>query len=202
MVLLLAVAAGFTAGLVRAGIEKEYYRIPALSWIGLALLAVIPQLLVFHNNATAGWFSDRWAATILVLSQLALLAFVWANRELTGMKIFGLGLILNLLVISLNGGLMPLSPEVAGILFPEAPASLWTTGFRPGRSKNIILPPGDTRLAFLSDAILLPAWFPWTRALSAGDLLIALGIFWLLAVEKTREPANEKKNAQLVERTV
>ena len=78
---------------------------------------------------------------------------------------------------------MPLAPETAGILFPEVPSAAWTTGFRPGRSKNIILPVGETRLAFLSDSILLPAWFPWTRALSPGDLLIALGIFWLLAIE-------------------
>jgi hypothetical protein len=192
MILLLAVAAGWLAGLARAGIQKKPYREPELSWLGLVILAVAPQLLVFHINATAGWFSDRWAAVILVGSQLALLAFVWKNRQLTGVKIFGLGLVLNLLVISLNGGLMPLAPETAGILFPEMPASTWVTGLRPGRSKNIILPLKDTRLAFLADAILLPVWFPWTRALSAGDLLIALGIFWLLAVEAPNNPGPDQ----------
>jgi len=188
MILLLAVAAGLLAGLARAGIEKKPYREPELSWLWLVILAVTPQLLAFHISATAGWFSDRWASAILVASQLALLIFVWVNRRLTGMKIFGLGLILNLLVISLNGGLMPLSPQTAGELFPKLPDSTWVTGLRPGRSKNIILPPADTRLAFLSDAILLPAWFPWTRALSVGDLLISLGIFWLLAVEAPLDP--------------
>lgn len=183
MILLLAVAAGLLAGLARAGIGKKPYREPELSWLWLVILAVTPQLLAFHISATAGWFSDRWAAAILVASQLALLVFVWVNRRLTGMKILGLGLILNLLVISLNRGLMPLTPQTAGMLFPELPTSTWVTGLRPGRSKNIILPLADTRLAFLSDAILLPAWFPWTRALSPGDLLIALGVFWLLAVE-------------------
>jgi hypothetical protein len=192
MILLLAVAAGLLAGLARAGIQKKTYQVPELSWIWLVILAVTPQLLAFHITATAGWFSDRWAAAILVLSQLALLAFVWVNRQLTGVKIFGLGLVLNLLVISLNGGLMPMSPETAGALFPELPASTWMTGFRPGRSKNIILPISDTRLSFLSDALLLPAWFPWTRALSPGDLLIALGIFWLLAVEAPHDPDSDQ----------
>ena len=192
MILLLAVAAGLLAGLARAGIKKKPYREPELSWLWLVILAVAPQLLAFHISATAGWFSDRWASAILVASQLALLAFVWVNRRLTGMKILGLGLILNLLVISLNKGLMPLTPQTAGILFPELPASTWVTGLRPGRSKNIILPLSDTRLAFLSDAILLPAWFPWTRALSAGDLLIALGIFWLLAVEAPLDPVPDQ----------
>lgn len=198
MILLLAVAAGWLAGLARAGIQNKSYQVPELSWLGLAIVAVAPQLLVFHISATAGWFSDRWAAAILVGSQLALLAFVWKNRQFTGMKVFGLGLILNLLVISLNGGLMPMAPETAGILFPELPASTWVTGLRPGRSKNIILPREGTYLAFLSDAILLPAWFPWTRALSAGDLLIALGIFWLLALEKPADPVPaQRKRVQI-----
>jgi len=192
MILLLAVAAGLLAGLARAGIKKKPYREPELSWLWLVILAVAPQLLAFHISATAGWFSDRWASAILVASQLALLGFVWVNRRLTGMKILGLGLVLNLLVISLNNGLMPLTPQTAGALFPELPASTWVTGLRPGRSKNIILPLSETRLAFLSDTILLPAWFPWTRALSAGDLLIALGIFWLLAVEAPLDPVPDQ----------
>lgn len=184
MILLLAVAAGGLAGLVRSWITKQPYQVPEFSWLGLALIAVLPQLLVFHSSRTAGWFSDSWAAAILVSSQVALLVFVWKNWQLTGMKIFGLGLFLNLLVISLNGGLMPMAPETAGALFPDLPASTWEIGSRIGRSKNILLPAGETRLAPLSDAVLLPAWFPWTRALSPGDLLIALGVCWLLALEK------------------
>lgn len=192
MILLLAVAAGGLAGLVRSWIAKEPYRVPDLSWVGLALIAVLPQLLAFHNNFTAGWFSDSLASWILVISQAALLVFVWKNRRLIGMWIFGLGLILNLLVISLNGGLMPLAPETAGALFPDLPASTWEIGSRIGRSKNIILPAGETRLALLSDALLLPAWFPWTRALSPGDLFIALGVFWLLAIENPAEKTKGK----------
>ena len=184
MILLLAVAAGGLAGLVRSWITKQPYQVPAFSWLGLVLIAVLPQLLVFHSSRTAGWFSDSWAAVILVSSQVALLVFVWKNWQLTGMKIFGLGLLLNLLVISLNGGLMPMAPETAGALFPDLPASTWEIGSRIGRSKNILLPAGETRLALLSDAVLLPAWFPWTRALSPGDLLIALAVIWLLALEK------------------
>ena len=199
MILLLAVAAGGLAGLIRSWIQKEPYQAPELAWMGVAILAVLPQLLAFHFSPTAGWFSDTWAAIILVSTQAALLVFVWANRHLTGMKILGLGLILNLLVISLNGGLMPLTPETAGALFPELPASTWQPGLRPGRSKNIILPAGETRLAWLGDALLLPAWFPWTRALSPGDLLIALGVLWLLALEKN--PGEKAREPILIEQT-
>ena len=183
MILILAIAAGWLSGLVRSCIVRKPYRVPELSRTWLVLVAVVPQLLIFQIPYTAGWFSDTWASAVLVISQLLLLGFVWFNRDLIGFRIFGLGLILNLLVIILNGGLMPLSPETAQALYPEVLPSVWQIGSRPGMSKNILLLYEDTRLAFLSDSILLPPWFPWTRALSPGDLLIALGVFWLLAIE-------------------
>ena len=191
MILILAIIAGWLSGLVRAWIIKKPYRLPELSRIWLVLVAVIPQLLIFQIPYTAGWFSTPWASAVLVISQLVLLGFVWSNRDLIGFRILGLGLILNLLVIILNGGLMPLAPETAQALFPEVPPSVWQIGSRPWMCKNILLLYEDTRLAWLSDSILLPEWFPWTRALSPGDLLIVLGAFWLLAVEGPAKPTPE-----------
>jgi len=188
MILVLAIAAGWLTGLVRSWIVRKPYRVPELSRTWLVLVAVAPQLLIFQIPYTAGWFSDTWASAVLVISQLLLLGFVWFNRDLVGFRILGLGLILNLLVIILNGSLMPLAPETAQALYPEVSPSVWQIGSRPGMSKNILLLYEDTRLAFLSDSILLPAWFPWTRALSPGDLLIVLGVFWLLAVESPAKP--------------
>lgn len=187
MVLVLAIAAGWVAGLIRSWITGDPYRVPDFSSVWLVLAAVIPQLLVFQISFTAGWFSDGWAAIILICSQLLLLVFIWLNRDKVGIKILGLGLLLNLVVILLNRGLMPMALETVQALFPDVPYSAWQIGSRPGRSKNIILPAGDTRLAWLSDSILLPEWFPWTRALSPGDLLIVLGVFWLLAVEAPKQ---------------
>ena len=62
-------------------------------------------------------------------------------------------------------------------------------------SKNILLLAADTRLAWLSDSILLPDWFPRSAALSPGDLFIALGAFWLFAVEKPGIPAVPERSA-------
>ena len=189
MVLVLGIAVGWLFGLLRAWITGKPYRVPAISKVWLVLAAVFPQLLIYQIPYTAGWFSDTWAIAVLVASQLVLLVFIWINRDLAGIRILGLGLLLNLLVITLNGGLMPLAPETAQALYPEVPPSIWQLGSRPGMSKNIILLVEDTRLAWLSDSILLPEWFPWTRALSPGDLFIVLGVFWLLAIEKLEEPS-------------
>ena len=196
MILILAIAAGWLSGLVRAWITNKPYRVPELSRIWLVLVAVLPQLLIFQIPYTAGWFSARWASAVLVISQLVLLGFVWFNRDLIGIRIFGLGLILNLIVIIFNNGLMPLTPETAQALFPDLPPGFWQIGSRPGRSKNILLLTEDTRLAWLSDTILLPEWFPWTRALSPGDVLIALGVFWLLAVENPVTPTPQDNSAE------
>lgn len=188
MVLILGLAAGWLFGLIRSRITRRPYRVPELTQIWLVLIAVIPQLLVFQIPYTAGRFSDTAAASVLVASQLLLLVFIWFNWDKIGIRILGIGLLLNLLVIILNSGLMPMAPKTAGALFPEVPLSAWQIGSRPGRSKNILLPPEDTRLAWLSDVILLPEWFPWTRALSPGDLFIVLGVFWLLAIESSDHP--------------
>jgi hypothetical protein len=183
MILVLGIAAGWLGGLVRSRITGQPYRVPELKKIWLVLAAVLPQLLIFQIRFTARWFPGAWAAPVLVASQLILLIFIWYNRDRVGIIILGLGLALNLLVIILNKGLMPIAPETVLVLYPEFPISAWQIGARAGRSKNILLPVGDTRLAWLSDSILLPEWFPWTRALSPGDLFIVLGVFWLLAIE-------------------
>lgn len=199
MVLLLGIAAGLLIGFIRSRIKGIPYQVPELSQIWLVLAAVIPQLLVFQIPLTAGWFSDTAAAAVLVISQLVLLIFIWFNRDKVGILILGLGLLLNLLVISLNGGLMPVAPETAAALYPDLPLSTWELGTRPWWSKNILLRPEDTFLAWLSDSILLPGWFPWTRALSPGDVFIVLGAFWLLAQESIKKPAPPKKPVRLEE---
>jgi hypothetical protein len=188
MILILGVAAGLLYGIIRTLITRKPIRVPELSNIWLVLAAVIPQLLIFQIPYTARWFSDSAAVIVLVISQLILLMFIWFNRDKVGILIIGFGLLLNLLVIVLNGGLMPLAPETGSALYPELPSSFWELGTRPGWSKNILLLPEDTHLVWLSDSIILPGWFPWTKALSPGDLLIVLGAFWLLALESIKQP--------------
>ena len=199
MILTLGIAAGLLIGLIRSRIMGTPYQIPEFSHIWLVLAAVIPQLLIFQIPLTAGRFTDTTAMAVLVISQLVLLIFIWFNRDKAGILILGVGLLLNLLVISLNGGLMPVAPETVAALFPDLPISTWEIGTRPGWSKNILLLPQDTHLAWLSDAIILPGWFPWSKALSPGDLLIFLGIFWLLAQESLIKPTPPQKPLSLEE---
>jgi hypothetical protein len=116
----------------------------------------------------------------LIVSLILLLVFVWFNRQHAGLWLFGLGLTLNLLVISLNGGWMPISPQVVTRVAPDTPAEVWHVGDRLWNSKDKVMPIGDTCLWWLSDLFLFPSWFPYQVAFSLGDILIAGGALWLL----------------------
>ena len=182
MILLLATIAGLVAGLVRAKIGGRSFYAPDLHMGWLLLVAVIPQLFIFHLPGTSSITSDKIAAIILISSQISLLIFVWVNRHLPGFWILGFGLTLNLVVITLNGGLMPISPETIYRLSPNAVIEPSHFGTRLGSSKDILISTVDTRLWWLSDRFVLPNWIPYRVAFSLGDILIAIGAFWLLWV--------------------
>jgi hypothetical protein len=75
---------------------------------------------------------------------------------------------------------MPITPARVEALIPNAPEGFWTVGERLGIGKDIVLPVEETRMWWLSDRFLLPAWFPYRVAFSLGDVFIFLGAFWSL----------------------
>jgi hypothetical protein len=178
MILLPAIAAGLLAGLARAKYRNGHLKNPDLRLVWLVPIAFLPQWLAFNLSVTRRLATDRSAAATLISSQALLLVFAWFNRKQPGFWALGAGLALNLTAIALNGGLMPVSPEVVAELLPDSPSVTWQIGERVGW--NIVLPITDTRLWWLSDHLLLPAWFPGRKALSIGDVLIAAGAFWYL----------------------
>jgi hypothetical protein len=179
VVLLLAVLAGTLAGGARAWCQGSTLSPPALRRVWLVALAFLPQWFAFNLAAGQDLVPDRLAALILVISQLLLLVFAWFNRDRPGFGALTVGLGLNLLVISLNGGFMPIAPETLKQLFATLPSG-WELGGRLGASKNILLPAAATHLVWLSDRLLLPPWFPHRVAVSLGDAFIAAGAFWVL----------------------
>lgn len=96
------------------------------------------------------------------------------------MPVLLIGLVLNLAVISLNGGWMPVSPQTASHLPGGSPPETAAVGIRVD-DKSILLRPEDTRLEFLADRFLLPGVLGYRAAVSLGDMFIAAGVFWLLA---------------------
>lgn len=195
MILLVAVAAGLAAGLLQARIRRQSYQVPEFKFVWLVFLALLPQWLAFGLPVTRSRLNIEWAATALIGSQLILLAFAWINRTQPGLWLLGIGLVMNLAVIALNDGLMPIPPEAVAHLAKANPELVWQVGERLGTGKDIVLNAEATKLWFLADRfILLPENLGYQVAFSAGDVLIAAGAFWLLwrmgGPQKGRVPAN------------
>lgn len=179
MVLVAAVLIGLILGLGRAWKNKQNFRVYDLRAPGLVLLAFIPQFLIFFFPATRSRIPDRASSILFISSLIILIAFSLFNIRKTSFWPVTAGFLLNAVVILLNGGWMPISPAMVQKLFPAAEPS-WKVGERLGFSKDIVLNPETTRLWLLSDRFTLPDWIHYRVAFSAGDLLIFIGIVWLL----------------------
>lgn len=180
LLLLAAVVVGLAAGFIRARFGKHPYQGFQLKKIWLIFLAFVPQFLIFNFLPVSSHITRELVSLILVLSQLPLFFFVWFNRRIPAFWLLGLGLALNFVVIVLNGGLMPISPELVSRLLSDAPPGFWQVGERLGSGKDVVLEIGRTNLYFLSDRFSLPDWMHYRVAFSLGDVLIATGTLWLL----------------------
>ncbi len=151
-----------------------------VKWGWLAPLAFLMQayLIFFPADRAGGLLSAR--SLLLAASHILLLAVVWRNRRLAGVKLIGLGLLLNFLVMVVNGGFMPITPEALVQIGYDGNASQLETGYIVGRTKNVVVEPGDAALWFLSDLLVIPRPFPIPAVLSVGDLLIVTGMFFFL----------------------
>jgi Family of unknown function (DUF5317) len=143
-----------------------------LRWLPLPLLAYGIQVAVFQVGIGGAIPAVLWLAGSTGL----LLLFLIANLRYRALGIVACGVGLNLLVMTLNGGYMPASPEdlrAAGL--PQVAAQLESQG----HFQKTGLRDGGTLLPFLGDVIRVPLPGP-DRMASPGDVLVALGIFLFL----------------------
>jgi hypothetical protein len=143
-------------------------------WLGVAaLLAQIWAVYFAGTQATPG-LARR---VLLPLTIVVLLVFALRNWHLWGIRVMAVGFILNLVAISLNGGLMPISPEeVASVNLLDRIENVQLGEPVPG-SKGILMAPREARLWFLSDIIVFPPRSPIARVVSVGDLVVLSGVF-------------------------
>ena len=180
LLLLAAVLTGFLVGLGWAHWQNRTYSVPGFQSIWLIVVAFLPQLFIAYLPVTRRLFTDSLASVTLLASLILFLVFAWLNRRLPGMPILIVGLLLNFMVIAANGGWMPINPQTADLLTGKDILQVMNLGGRIGE-KDILLSAQNTHFEFLADRFLLPEWIPYKSAFSLGDILIALGAFWLLA---------------------
>jgi MFS family permease len=135
---------------------------------GAGVAAVVLQWAVLSQ----GLGGDTLAREGLHVASYGLMAwFVARNLSIPGLWIVALGGASNGLAIAANGGVMPASAEAyerAGLDLPKA-----------GEYVNS-RPIEDPQLGFLGDVFATPSDWPMANVFSVGDILVVLGILWLV----------------------
>ena len=138
-----------------------------------AILTAVTLQVLITTIASGGSASLR--AGLHLASYAIAAIFVVANRRLPGLWLLALGAVLNLLVIGVNGGVMPADPgalERAGLPVVS------------GEFENSTVLK-DPTLPILGDEFAVPAPLPVANVFSIGDVLLLLG--GLLALHRLCE---------------
>ena len=182
MILLIFAALGFLIGLATGGSVRGLSRY-ALRGILLPVAA-----LILKSGAATLLAPQTGAVAVCLLQYALLFAFLLLNarRPVWPIVVF-LGSLLNMLVIVLNGGCMPVSATLLGGA-GERMAQL-----TQGRIYAYCLLSETSKLPFLGDIIRIgPAGVPIGFA-SAGDILLGVGVA-ILAYQMTKSDYKRKKN--------
>ena len=170
-VLTLAVAASWLRGGRLRNVAHAQLHASWLLFLGVAVqvgvdLAASRRLL--PDAGLSGW-------SLLLLSQLLVVAFLVRNRTLPGTWLVAAGLLLNAAVMAANRA-MPVDPA--------AIAALGIDGAVVAPGKHTLMT-ADTRLPWLADIIPVP----WLRSiLSVGDLVLAVGLVPMTHAVMTSTP--------------
>ena len=179
MILLGALLVSVVIGLARGGrlgnlnlLRMRY------EWLPLILFLVQASLVLFPVTESQVLWNVQ--ALAIVSSYAVLLVFLYLNRSLPGAKLILVGTALNFAVILANGGYMPVAPEALRAAGHED--LIITRGERQYvlGSKDVVLERSQTRLASLSDILVIPEETPLSGSFSIGDIVIAIGAFFLL----------------------
>jgi hypothetical protein len=175
-ILLTALLLGLTAGYLTGGrlrnLEHLSLRLPWLALVALAL-----QLVAFTRLGAP--LDEGGVVALHLASYGALVVFVLVNLRETGVVVTGIGMLLNLLVIILNGGYMPASRAALA----AAGGSYAGQAF----NNSEVIGPG-TRLGFLADVFAVPEWLPVSNVFSIGDVIIVVGVVYLIAASMRDVP--------------
>lgn len=167
MLLILAGVVGFVFGLAAGGrvnrLADIRFRLPL---VVVAAYAIKEAGVVFQPLA-----SSPIAPWLYVIALLTLIAWtVWHRDILPGIEIVALGMAMNLLVVLVNFGHMPVSRALAD----RGPKALLLNGVLG----QYIVAGNNTRLDWLGDWIALPGTLGkmLSQAYSPGDIVAALGM--------------------------
>lgn len=176
VVVSLAVLVSYARGGRLRRLAEAPLHAPWLLFAGLALQIAVDV------TAGRGLIGDAGpvGVTVLIVSQLLVIAWLALNRQFRGVGLVALGLLLNAVVMTANGA-MPVDPGAIRAL------GLGELEVPPG--KHTLLTE-DTRLPWLADVLPLP---PLRSIVSVGDLVLGAGLLPLTHALMSWRPEHERR---------
>ncbi len=176
MLYLVALLVGLAIGRLSGGRLAHLARL-RLRWLALVPVALVIQLLIFPLFSGSPLLP--YGTAPLHLASYALLIVVVArNLHLLPMRGLLLGAACNLGTVIANGGYMPASVHALRRAGLDRVAERLLDGEAVA---NVTLMGPSTHLNGLGDWLYLPEGVPFATAFSVGDVLIMIGLAWLMA---------------------
>ncbi|KKC47671.1 membrane protein [Paenibacillus sp. D9] len=181
---------GLVVGFIRAGWKSGLIALGNIrikgGW-GFPLLLIV-QFGLFYLQDYVSFFA-RFNSYFYMLVYVAGLSLLYVNRSYKGINLLFIGVFLNFLVMLVNGGRMPVSLEAASVLDPHFIEMLKNGDVL---YKHILLD-SSTRLPFLGDIIPLGPPYPRRQAISIGDVIMNIGIFFYITSQMSSQKTHEKQ---------
>ena len=144
----------------------------------LLFLSFLIQFLVVYLGGKEVAFILRFGPLFYVMSFLLLLSVIYHNSHIKGMKIIFIGIFINLLAITMNGGQMPVSPEALNKASLE---TIYETVKSGNYVTHTLMTESDNLIAKIAgDIIPIIPPHPRPRVISIGDIVMTIGIIYML----------------------
>jgi Family of unknown function (DUF5317) len=166
LVLLIAIGIGFLAGGRLSALSGLHIRWAPLAVVGFAMQIASP--------------AGRWSMPILIVSFVLLTIFGIVNLKVPGFALILAGIVMNFLVIGINGGM----PVERYALTGSGQADTLTLLVDEGGAKHH-LATDDDQLLFLADVV--PIAPPIRQAVSAGDIVAYTGVAYVIVAGMRRD---------------
>ena len=148
-----------------------------LQKVELVLLALILQYAVAFSATLGVPILLAYSEGILMLTYILLLVGLWFNRHIPSFWLVIIGVAMNALVILSNGGRMPVSPDALS----AAGLDYYVPLLQRGNLLKHTLLTENTYFPWLADIIPLhKSFFPGGNVLSPGDIVLYLGVFFVI----------------------
>lgn len=183
---------GLIVGLFRGGWRQGLTRFGNIrltaGWMFPVLLVV--QFVIFYFQEQYAWLASINGFLFMTI-YIAGLVFLWLNKRNTGFWLIFIGVLLNFLVMAVNGGRMPVSLSASSVLGPY-----YTDMLSSGSviSKHFMMD-ANTHLSLLGDIIPLSKPYPRTQVISIGDVVMNVGMFLFIQnimVVKRKKKAKQR----------